>query len=111
MLNLIVSFSITLALHEYAHYLVAKIYKRNPELRFEKLVCPYIKYDNSCKYIENCIISMAPLVVHIILFCIGNDFFKIINMALLCMVLPITSDGFTFWSNLVKYMVKQFNDI
>lgn len=109
MVNLIVDFFITITLHEFIHYLFAKKFKRNPELKFENFICPYIEYDNSYKYIENCIISMSPLVIHIVLFFLGKEFLKVINLGFLFMILPITSDGFTFWRNLIKYISNRYS--
>lgn len=103
MINLLVSFLITITLHEFSHYILAKRFKRNPSLKFEKLILPYIECDNSNKYIENCIINIAPISIHIILFLISKNFLRLFNLFFI-LIFPISSDGFSFWSNLIKHI-------
>lgn len=111
MLNLLISFLITLTLHEYLHYLFAKKFNRKPVLKFDKLVFPCIEYNNSNKYLENCIISMSPLVLHLILALVSVGFLRLINLCFLIMILPITSDGMIFWINMIKYISKLILDL
>lgn len=108
MINILIDFLLTLALHEYIHYFFAKKFKRNPELKFEKIMCPCIEYDKSSNNVENCLISMSPLGVHILLILIGNDFLQIINIGFLFMIIPISSDGYIFWSSLIKYITNKY---
>lgn len=103
LINLLLSFLITITLHEFSHYILAKIFNRNPSLRFEKIIFPYIECNNSNKYFENCIINIAPVLTHLILFFISKDFLRLFNLCFI-LVFPISSDGFLFYINLIKYI-------
>ncbi len=107
MISLIINFLVVISIHELTHYYFAKRFKRKPQIKLKFFIFPYTEYDYSNKYMENCIISISPILVHIILILMGNSILRLVNFIFIIMVLPITSDGLIFWSNLIKYLKKR----
>lgn len=104
-IKIIISYIISLTIHKLIHYIFAKIFNRNPKLKFI-LIFPYIEYLNKNtkkSILQNSIISISPLIFHVIVVIFDRGILKYINTIFLLMILPITSDGKLFWKNILIY--------
>lgn len=107
MINLIINFIVVISIHELTHYYFAKIFKRKPQIKLKFFIFPYTEYEYSNKYLENCIISISPVLIHTIFILFGNSTLRLINLIFMLIILPVTSDGLIFWSNFIKYLKKR----
>lgn len=85
--------------HEMIHWVIAKIFCRQPKILFSKLMTPTIVYVNNQNDWQNLIItSSAPLIVITIGLFITVDSIFTITVKILCLMnifnlFPITTDG------------------
>ena len=106
MISCILAIIISISIHELIHYIVANKFKRNPSLRFSLYTMPYILYDDSEHDFQNCIISISPIVFHILALLYFSEAFKFINFFFCFMILPISDDGLVFWESVCKIIKK-----
>ncbi len=105
----LIDFYITLTLHESVHFIFALFFARTPQLKFFLFFFPYIEYRENNAYLQNCIISFAPILIHLILSISSRASLSFINRIFMLSFLPVTSDGQSFWQNLLKYFNEKRN--
>lgn len=95
----IVSLIVVVILHEYIHWIFAKIFNRHPSVTISKFFTASIQYQNNGKDFENLVIAASPgLILPLFSFIIpqNNLYFimiKIFSFLNFLNLLPLTADG------------------
>lgn len=105
----------TIVIHEFFHYIIAKLFGYRPKLLFSSYLSPTITYENKHDHLSNLIISaVGPLGTAVLGAIVPNiqlfSLFKIVCFLHLVCLLPITADGQVILLSILSIIKNRFKD-